>query len=83
MIENILKSKTIKNRKLEQILNTRNDRLDKIMNEFDEQMKNTKTIPFDKKYIVLEKDTFDTMYKAIKVYKKVKELQSKINKVFN
>ena len=71
------------NRKLEQNLNTRNDRLDKVMNEFEEQMKTTKTIPFDKKHIVVEKDTFDTMNKVIKESKKVMELQLKINEVFN
>jgi hypothetical protein len=71
------------NRKLEQNLNTRNDRLDKVMNEFEEQIKTTKTIPFDKKHIVVEKDTFDTMNKVIKESKKVMELQPKINEVFN
>lgn len=71
------------NRKLEQNLNTRNDRLDKIMNEFDKQMETTKTIPFDKKHIVVEKDTFDTMHKVINESKKVMELQPKINEVFN
>jgi len=71
------------NRKLEQNLNTRNDRLDKIMNELDKKMKTTKTIPFDKKHIVVEKDTFDTMHKAINESKKVMELQPKINEVFN
>ena len=43
------------NRKLEQNLNTRNDRLDNIMNELDKQMETTKTIPFDKKHIIVEK----------------------------
>lgn len=71
------------NRKLEQNLNTRNDRLDKIMNEFDDQIKTTKTIPFDKKHIIVEKETFDTMHKAINETKKVMELQPKINEVFN
>lgn len=71
------------NKKLEQNLNTRNDKLDKVMNEFEEQMKTTKTIPFDKKHIIVEKDTFDTMNKVIKESKKVMELQPKINQVFN
>lgn len=71
------------NRKLEQNLNTRNDRLDKVMNEFESQIKTTKTIPFDKKHIVVEKDTFDTMNKVIKESKKVMELQPKINEIFN
>lgn len=71
------------NRKLEQNLNTRNDRLDKIMNELDKKMETTKTIPFDKKHIIVGKDTFDTMHKAINESKKVMELQPKINVVFN
>lgn len=71
------------NRKLEQNLNTRNDRLDKVMNEFESQMKTAKTIPFDKKHIVVEKDTFDTINKVIKESKKVMELQPKINEIFN
>lgn len=71
------------NRKLEQNLNTRNDRFDKIMNELDKKMETTKTIPFDKKHIIVEKDTFDTMHKAINESKKVMELQPKINEVFN
>ncbi len=62
------------NRKLEQNLNTRNDRLDKVMNEFEEQVKTTKPIPFDKKHIVVEKDIFDTMNKVIKEFKKIMEL---------
>ena len=70
------------NRKLEQNLNIRNDRLDNIMNELDKQMETTKTIPFDKKHIIVEKDTFDTMHKAINESKKVMELQPKINEVF-
>ena len=71
------------NRKLEQNLNTRNERLDKAMNKLEEQMKTTKTIPFDKKHIVVEKDTFDTMNMVIMETKKVKELQPKIEQVFN
>lgn len=71
------------NRKLEQNLNVRNERLDKVMNEFEDQMKTAKTIPFDKKHIVVEKETFDTMNKVIKESKKVMELQPKINAVFN
>ena len=53
------------------------------MNKLEEQMKTSKTIPFDKKHIVVEKDTFDTMNMVIIETKKVKELQSKIEQVFN
>ena len=71
------------NRKLEENLNVRNNRLDKAINEFDEQMKTTKNIPFNKNQVIVNKDTFDTMEKIVKESKKVMELQPKINEVFN
>ena len=46
-------------------------------------MKTTKNIPFNKNQVIVNKDTFDTMNKIVKESKKVIELQSKINKVFN
>ncbi len=36
-------------------------------------MKTTRTIPFGKKHIVVEKDTFDIMNKVIKESKKIME----------
>ena len=39
-------------------------------------MKTTKTIPFDKKHIVVEKDTFDSMQNVIKETKKAVEFQN-------
>ena len=71
------------NRKLEENLNVRNNRLDKAINEFDEQMKTTKNIPFNKNQVIVNKDTFDTMNKIVKESKKVIDLQPKIKKVFN
>ena len=71
------------NRKLEENLNVRNNRLDKAINEFDENMKTTKNIPFNKNQVIVNKDTFDTMNKIVKESKKVIELQPKINEVFN
>ena len=71
------------NRKLEGNLNIRNNRLDKAINEFDEKMKTTKNIPFNKNQVIVNKDTFDTMNKIVKESKKVIELQPKINEVFN
>ena len=70
------------NRKLEENLNVRNDRLDKAISEFDEKMKTTKNIPFNKNQVIVNKDTFDTMEKIVKESKKVIELQPKINEVF-
>ena len=58
------------NRKLEENLNVRNTRLDKAINEFDEKMKTTKNIPFNKNQVIVNKDTFDTMNKIVKESKK-------------
>ena len=71
------------NRKLEENLNVRNNRLDKAMNEFDEKMKTTKNIPFNKNQVIINKDTFDTMSKVINESRKIRELQPKIEQVFN
>ena len=71
------------NRKLKENLNVRNNRLDKAMNEFDEKMKTTKNIPFNKNQVIVNKDTFDTMNKVIDESKKIRELQPKIEQVFN
>lgn len=85
MIENTLKLRIIKkiNRKLEENLNVRNNRLDKAISDFDEKMKTTKNIPFNKNQVIFNKDTFDTMNKIVKESKKVIELQPKIKEVFN
>lgn len=71
------------NRKLEENLNVRNNRLDKVMSEFDEKMKTTKNIPFNKNQVIVNKDTFDTINKVINESKKIRELQHKIEQVFN
>ncbi len=71
------------NRKLEENLNVRNNRLDKAMSEFDEKMKTTKNIPFNKNQVIVNKDSFDTMNKVINESKKIRELQPKIEQVFN
>ena len=53
------------------------------MSEFDEKMKTTKNIPFNKNQVIVNKDTFDTMNKVINESKKIRELQPKIEQVFN
>ena len=70
-------------RKLNQELNVKNDRLDKAMNDFEEQMKTNKKIPFDNKHVILEKETFDSMNNVINESKKVMELQPKLQAIFN
>ncbi len=64
-------------------VNTINKGLDNSMKTLEEKMKTTKTIPFDKKHIVVEKDTFDSMQNVIKEMKKAVEFQPKINDLFN
>ncbi len=71
------------NRELEQKINVRSDRLTKEFEELDKKMESSKSIPFDKKHIVIDKDTFDTMNQVINESKKIKELEPKIKQVFN
>ncbi len=71
------------NRELEQKINVRSDRLTKEFEELDKKMAFSKNIPFDKKHILIDKDTFDTMNKVINESKKIKELEPKIKQVFN
>ena len=65
-------------------LNVRNDRLDKAMNDFEEKMKTTKqTLIIDKDFVKVKKDTFESMNNVIGETKKIKELQPKLEHVFN
>ena len=70
-------------KKLNHELNVKSDRLDKAMNDFEEQMKINKKIPFDNKHVILEKETFDSMNNVINESKKVMELQPKLQVIFN
>ena len=67
------------NRILEQKINIRNNRLDKVMDDFNEKMKTTKNTIIDKDYVKVRKDTFDSMNNVIKETEKIIEMQPKIN----
>ena len=69
-------------RKLDIQLENRNDKLTKTMDEFENKIKTNKSIPFDKKHVILEKDTFDCMNKVINETKKVMEIKPKLENVF-
>ena len=71
------------NNKLEQNLNTRNEKLENALNEFEENMKTTKNTLIDKDYVKIKRETFDSMNKVVNESKKVMELQPKIKQVFN
>ena len=71
-------------KKINHELNVRNDRLDKVMNDFEEKMKTTKqTLIIDKGFVKVKKDTFESMNNVIEETKKIKELQPKLEHVFN
>ena len=59
-----------------------NTRIDVAMNEFEEKMKTTKNIPFNKTHVLVEKDTFESMNKVIKESKRAIEFQPKLQQLF-
>ena len=59
-----------------------NTRIDSSMNEFEEKMKTTKNIPFNKTHVLVEKDTFESMNKVIKESKRAIEFQPKLQQLF-
>lgn len=67
----------------EQKVNNLNCRLDNAINNFEDKMQTTKNIPFDKKHIILEKETFDSMNNIIKETKNIMNFQPKIEQLFN
>lgn len=62
---------------------TINTKLDNAMNEFENKMKTTKSIPFNKTHVLVEKETFDSMNTVIKETKKAIEFQPKLEQLFN
>ena len=60
-----------------------NTKIDNAMNEFEEKMKTTKNIPFNKIHVLVEKDTFESMTKVIKESKKAIEFQPKLQQLFD
>ena len=67
----------------EQKVNNLNCRLDNAINNFEDKMQTTKNIPFDKKHIILEKETFDSMNNIIKETKNIMNFQPKMEQLFN
>ena len=66
-------------RKLNHDLNVRNEMFDNAMNDFEENMKSNKNTIFDK----VKKETFDSMNKVIDESKKIREIQPKLQTIFN
>ena len=70
-------------RNINQELNTKHERLDTAINKFEDGMKNSKSVLFDKEYVKIKKDTFNDMNNVIKETKKIMEVQPKLQKVFD
>ena len=70
-------------KKLNHSLNVRNEKFDNAMSEFEENMKSNKNAIFDKEYVKVKRETFDSMNKVIDESKKVREIQPKLQTIFN
>lgn len=70
-------------RKLNLELDSKNKKLSNAMEELESKMETNKETIFDKEYVKVKKDTFDSMKNVIEQTKKVAELQPKIQKVYN
>lgn len=70
-------------KKLNHSLNVRNEKFDNAMEEFEQNMKSNKNTIFDKEYVKIKRETFDSMNKVIDESKKVREIQPKLQKIFN
>lgn len=53
------------------------------MTNLEEQMKSNKEVMFDKEYVKVKKETFNTMNHVFKETKKVMEIQPKLQQVFD
>lgn len=70
-------------KKLNHSLNVRNEKFDSVMSEFEENMKSNKNTIFDKEYVKVKRETFDSINKVIDESKKIREIQPKLQTIFN
>ena len=70
-------------RKLESNMNVRINRLDDVLNTYNNKLKTIKNVPFDKKHIIVDKDILDVMNNLVNESTKVKEIQPKLYAVFD
>ena len=69
-------------RKLNLDLNNKTQRLSDSVKDLQEKMQSNKNVLFDKEYVKIKKDTFDTMNKVIDDATNVMNLQPKLEKVY-
>lgn len=70
-------------KKINHSLNVRNEKFDSAMSELEENMKSNKNTIFDKEYVKVKRETFDSMNKVIDESKKIKEIQPKLQSIFD
>mgnify|MGYP003309139261 CR=1 FL=1 len=70
-------------KKLNHSLDVKNEKFDSAMNEFEENMKSNKNTIFAKEYVKVKRETFDSMNKVIDESKKIKEIQPKLQSIFD
>ena len=63
-------------------LNNKTQRLSESVKDLQDKMKSNKNVLFDKEYVKIKKDTFDTMNKVIDDATNVMSLQPKLEKVY-
>lgn len=69
-------------KKLNLDLNNKTQRLSDSVKDLQDKMKSNKNVLFDKEYVKIKKDTFDTMNKVIDDATNVMNLQPKLEKVY-
>ena len=69
-------------KKLNIDLNNKTQRLSESVKDLQDKMKSNKNVLFDKEYVKIKKDTFDTMNKVIDDATNVMNLQPKLEKVY-
>ena len=69
-------------RKLNIDLNNKTQRLSESVKDLQDKMKSNKNVLFDKEYVKIKKDTFDTMNKVIDDATNVMNLQPKLEKAY-
>ena len=63
-------------------MNIKHDKLDNAISEFNSNMKDSKNVLFDKDYVKVKKETFDSMNNVIKETSNLMKVQEKVEHIF-
>ena len=70
-------------KKLEREVNIYNNRLNKVLDDFNNNIKTSKNIPFDNNHIIINKETLNNMNNVIEEVEEIMKVQPKLDVVFN